>query len=45
MNTMEQMMDNLRDVPPLNQEELDAVQQAAAIITEQTAIPCTASLL
>ncbi len=41
MNTMEQMMDNLRDVPPLNQEELDAVRQAAAIITEQTAIPCT----
>lgn len=41
MNTMEQMLENLRDVPPLNAEEQKAVRQAASIITAQTAIACT----
>ena len=41
MNTMEQMLDNLQDVSPLNDTERAAIQQAAAIITAQTSIPCT----
>lgn len=41
MNTMEQMMDNLRDVLPLTEEEQAAIHHAAAIITAQTAVPCT----
>lgn len=41
MNTMEQMLDNLQDVQPLNDAELDAVRQAANIITSQNFIPCT----
>lgn len=41
MNTMEQMAENLRDVPPLSMEEQAAIHQATAIITAQTAISCT----
>ena len=41
MNTMQQLLDNLQDVSPLNAEEQAAVQRASAIITAQTAIPCT----
>ena len=41
MNTMEQMLDNLRDVPSLSKEEQEIIRQAASIITAQTAIPCT----
>ena len=41
MNTMEQLADNLRPVSPLSQEEWDALQQAASLITAQTAVPCT----
>jgi hypothetical protein len=41
MNSMEQMLDNLQDVSPLTKAEQVAVKQAAAMITAQTAIPCT----
>lgn len=41
MNTMEQMLDNLTDFPPLSFEELTAVKQAVSIINSQTAVDCT----
>ncbi len=41
MNTMEQMLDNLRDVPPLTPKEREAIRQAADIIRARTAIACT----
>ena len=41
MNSMEQMLDNLQDVSPLIEVEQAAVKQAVAIISAQTAIPCT----
>ncbi len=41
MNTLEQITDNMKDVSPLSQEEREILVQAAKIIREQTAIPCT----
>ena len=41
MNTMEQMQDNMRDVPPLSPEEHTLLEQAGIIIAKNTAIPCT----
>jgi len=41
MNTMEQMRDNMRDVPPLSQQEYELLERAGAIIAKNTAIPCT----
>lgn len=41
MNTMEQMTDNMRDVQSLSEQEQEAVKKAAAIISRETAIPCT----
>lgn len=41
MNTMEQMLDNLQDVPPMTDAELEVIRQAAGIITSATSVPCT----
>jgi len=41
MNTMEQMRDNMRDMPPLTAEEYTLLENAAAIIAKNTAVPCT----
>lgn len=42
MNTVEQMEDNMRDFPPLSDEERAALGQCAAIIRSKTAVACTA---
>ena len=42
MGTMEQVEDNLREVEPLTEKELEALARAAEIIRQNTAIPCTA---
>lgn len=41
MNSMEQIRDNMRDMEPMNEEELKAVRKVREILTEQIAIPCT----
>ncbi len=41
MNTMEQIRDNMRDIVPLSRSEYTLLEQAAAIIAKNTAIPCT----
>lgn len=41
MNRLEQLRDNLRDLPPLSQSEYALLEQAGAIIAKSTAIPCT----
>jgi len=41
MNEMDQMEDNMQDFAPLNEEELEALSKAAAIINANTAVPCT----
>lgn len=41
MNTMLQIEDNMRDFPPLNQEEYAALAGAAEIIRSRIAVSCT----
>lgn len=41
MNTMEQMEDNMRDMAPLTGHEQEILRQAAEIIRNATAVPCT----
>lgn len=41
MNTMEQMEDNMRDLPPLTEAEREVLEQCAGIIRSNTAVPCT----
>lgn len=41
MNTLEQMRDNMRDVPPLSTEEYALLEQVSAILARSIAIPCT----
>lgn len=41
MNTMDQMKDNMRDLQPLNGTELSALENAAQMIREKTAVGCT----
>lgn len=41
MNTMEQLLDNLQAEAPLSSRERMALEQAARIISQSTAIPCT----
>ena len=41
MNTMEQMRDNMRDMPPLNAEEYKLLEKAGALLAKSIAIPCT----
>ena len=41
MNDMEQMRDNLQDVSPLTDAEMEAIRKAVDIINSRTAIPCT----
>jgi hypothetical protein len=41
MNSMEQMQDNMQDMPALLQEEYALLKQTAEIIAQNTAIPCT----
>jgi len=41
MNTMEQLLDNMRDLDPVTGEECAVLEQAAEIIRANTAIPCT----
>lgn len=41
MNTMGQLADNLRDFPPLTENECQALEKAAEIIRSVTAVPCT----
>ena len=41
MNTMEQLEDNLRDLPPLTEADRDALTRAAEIIRSNTAVACT----
>ena len=42
MNSMEQMAENMQDVPLMNEQELAACGKAREIIRSQTVIPCTA---
>lgn len=41
MNTIEQMRDNLRDMPPLTGPEHVLLEQVGAILAKSIAIPCT----
>lgn len=41
MNSMEQLLDNMRDLDPVTDEECEVLEQAADIIRANTAIPCT----
>lgn len=41
MNAMEQLRDNMRDMPPLTGPEYALLAKAAEIITKNTAVPCT----
>lgn len=41
MNTMEQIEDNLRDMPELSKEELDKLDHVCRILNQSIAIPCT----
>ncbi len=41
MNTMEQMQDNLRDLPPLTPQERDILDEVCRILNRSIAIPCT----
>lgn len=41
MNTIEQIRDNMRDMLPLSTAEYALLERASAIISENTAIPCT----
>ena len=42
MNTLEQILDNMKDVEPLTEQEQSAIKQVRHIIASQTTIPCTA---
>ncbi len=42
MNTMEQIHDNLRDMPVMNEEEYAILDKVRAILNRSIAIPCTA---
>jgi predicted aldo/keto reductase-like oxidoreductase len=41
MNASAQILQNMEDMPPMTEEELDACRQVAEILTSSTAIPCT----
>lgn len=41
MNTLEQLKENLRQIEPMNGEELALLEQAAGVIREKTAVGCT----
>lgn len=41
MNTLDQLLDNLQEISPLDAREQNAIRQAASIIAAQTAIACT----
>lgn len=41
MNSISQIEDNMRDSVPLAREEYEALERAASIIRENTAVPCT----
>ena len=41
MNTMEQLLDNMRDMEPVTSEECRVLEQAAVLIRANTAISCT----
>ena len=41
MNTMEQMLDNMRDMQPLTPEEMEAVKKVRMILEKQIAVACT----
>ncbi len=41
MNSLVHLLDNLQDVSPLTETEKAAIRQVSAIITAQTAVPCT----
>ena len=41
MNTMEQLLDNMRDLEPVTSEECKILEQAADLIRVNTSIPCT----
>lgn len=41
MNTMEQMLDNLRPVEPMEPWELETLQKVADILNSSIAVPCT----
>ncbi len=41
MNSMEQLLDNMRDLEPVTEDECAVLEQAAEIIRANTAIPCT----
>ena len=41
MNSMEQLQDNLRDMPPLTEEEIRSLMDVAASLRSSIAIPCT----
>lgn len=42
MNSMEQLQDNLQDVEPMGQQEIQILSQVAEIINRSITIPCTA---
>lgn len=42
MNTMEQLRDNLRDLPPLTEDERALLARVGELISGSIAIPCTA---
>lgn len=42
MNAMEQVQDNLRDLPPLTSQEQEAILHAAEVLRSAIAVPCTA---
>ena len=42
MNTMEQLLDNLADLPPLTPQECAVLDQVCQILNRSIAIPCTA---
>ena len=41
MNAMEQLLDNLREKPPLNEQEKQILMQAASLISRSVSVPCT----
>ena len=41
MNTMEQLMDNLQDAPPITEEHRAVLKRVAEILNQSIAIPCT----
>jgi len=41
MNTMDQLLDNMRDLAPVTSEEYEILEQAADLIRTNTAISCT----